>query len=94
LLEYVINAKWHGWSVQVLSVATAIQKGYTISQIREAIEGGQNLKDLPVLGNDRSGGGDAITNNWALIPTFSITNFHSALVDFIVADDQVLNHFF
>ena len=69
-----------------------MQKGYTISQIREAIEGSQNLKDLPVLGNDGSGGSDAIVNNWALIPTFSITNFHSALIDFIVADDQVLNH--
>jgi hypothetical protein len=75
-------------------VATAMQKGYTISQIREAIEGSQNLKDLPVLGNDRSGGSNAIVNNWALIPTFSIMNFHSTLIDFIVADDQVSNHFF
>jgi hypothetical protein len=90
----VINAEQHGWSVQVLSVAMAMRKGYTISQIREAIEGSQNLKDLPVLGNDGSGGGDAIANNRALIPTFSITNIHSTLIDFIVADDQVLNHFF
>ncbi|KAI0244957.1 hypothetical protein BJV78DRAFT_1159337 [Lactifluus subvellereus] len=47
LLEYVTKVEQEGWPIRVQSVVTTIDKGYTISQIRQAIAAGQDLSCLP-----------------------------------------------
>ncbi|KAI0247412.1 hypothetical protein BJV78DRAFT_1157232 [Lactifluus subvellereus] len=47
LLEYVTLVEKHGWLVYVQSVAQAKKKGYSISQIKQVIEAGQDLSELP-----------------------------------------------
>ena len=88
LLEYITKAKEYGWKLYVPSVSTASWKGYSISQIREAIKAGQNLDNLPQIG----GGSSAIVgvpSHRANIPIFSMESFQDALVEFVVTDDQV-----
>ena len=89
LLEYITKAEEYGWKLYVPSVSTASQKGYSISQIREAIKAGQDLDNLSQIG----GGSNVIVgvlSHRANIPMFSMESFQDALVEFVVADDQVM----
>lgn len=89
LLEYLALAETRGWQVWLESVKGAMNRGYTLSELREAIAAGGTLATLPPRRSETP-----LTNNTSLsdrlsVPSFSPQELHKHLVAFIVADDQV-----
>ena len=86
--EYLEQAEKENWNVLVYPAQDAIEKGYTISEVRAHFAAGEDIWALPDL-KKTSGGAAPDTSGHAAIPPYTTEQFYKYLAAFITIDDQV-----
>lgn len=89
-LEIASNPK-RQWRIQLSSVEDALHLGYTFDELKEIAKKDGKLNNLPPRSTNCTIPDDTAPKNRADIPSFSLPQLHTHLVNFIVVDDQSLN---
>ncbi|KIK23096.1 hypothetical protein PISMIDRAFT_101157 [Pisolithus microcarpus 441] len=95
LLDYLdlVLQKDRDWPIQVKVVKDCITNGYSLQELKSLVDRGVSLKNLPphpIIPTPNPGSGNTNDNHRSGTPPFSIAIFHKSLVNFIIADDQLL----
>ncbi|KAI6104558.1 ribonuclease H-like domain-containing protein [Pisolithus croceorrhizus] len=82
------------WPIQVKVMKEGVINGYSLQELKGLVEKGVDLKNLPphpVNSASDPGSGTTKADHRGSTPPFSLAMFHKLLVNFIVADDQLLH---
>ncbi|KIK20567.1 hypothetical protein PISMIDRAFT_105542 [Pisolithus microcarpus 441] len=95
LLDYLDLAlqKDSDWPIQVKVVKDCITNGYSLQELKSLVDRGVGLKNLPphpIIPTPNPSSGNTNDDHRSGTPPFSITIFHKSLVNFIIADDWLL----
>ncbi|KAI6101604.1 hypothetical protein EDD17DRAFT_1512489 [Pisolithus thermaeus] len=95
LYDYLDLALQEGrdWPIQLKVMKECIIKGYSLQELKSLVKKGIDLKSLPphpISSTSNPGSGAAGADDRGSTPPFSFAMFHKLLIDFIIADDQLL----